>query len=296
MGTNDLGAKPSIALIGAGRVGSTLVRALHAAGYTITAVASRTADHARELAAHTGARLTTTRETPHHAALTLIAVPDDQLPAVVATLAEYGDLQGRTLVHCSGVQPTAVLAPAQERGAHIGGLHPLAAIATRDTPLPHGITFAVEAEEPTRTMLWRMAVDLGGRPFDLRPDARPLYHAAAVLASNYTVVLAALATTLLRHAGAAEDAGLEALLPLFRSTLRNLETSGLPAALTGPLVRGDARTVAAHLEALDRDAPAIGEAYRALALAALPLVAQQGRLDHVTLEHLEELVRVQTLV
>jgi predicted short-subunit dehydrogenase-like oxidoreductase (DUF2520 family) len=117
-----------------------------------------------------------------------------------------------------------------------------------------------------------------------------------VLASNYTVVLAALATTLLQHAGMTEDASLDALFPLLRSTLANLQDVGLPAALTGPLVRGDIGTVADHLAALDREAPPIGDTYRALALAALPLVRAQDNLEHATLEHLEELIRMHTLV
>jgi predicted short-subunit dehydrogenase-like oxidoreductase (DUF2520 family) len=289
--------KPSIGLIGAGRVGSTLVRALYAAGYPVTAVASRTSDHAQELAAHTSAQHATLFETLLMADLTLIAVSDDQLADVVRTLAEHGDdLRRRTLVHCSGVQPAAVLAPVREHGAQIGGFHPLAAIARRDQSLAPSTTFAIEAEEPARAMLWQMATDLGGRAFDLRPDARPLYHAAAVLASNYTVVLSALATTLLQHAGMSEDASLDALFPLLRSTLTNLQDVGLPAALTGPLVRGDIGTVTNHLAALDQEAPTIGDTYRALALAALPLVQAQGHLEHATLEHLEELIRMHTLV
>jgi predicted short-subunit dehydrogenase-like oxidoreductase (DUF2520 family) len=286
-------AKPSIGLIGAGRVGSTLVRALYAADYPITAVASRTSDHAQELAADTGAQHAILFETPLLADLTLIAVSDDHLADVVRTLAEHGDdLRGRTLVHCSGVQPASILSPTRALGAQIGGFHPLAAISRRDQLLAPGTTFAVEAEEPARTMLWQIAADLGGRAFDLRPDARPLYHAAAVLASNYTVVLAALATTLLQRAGMSEDASLDALLPLLGSTLANLHDVGLPTALTGPLVRGDGGTVSDHLAALDHEAPQIGDVYRTLALATLPLVRAQGHLEKVTLEHLEDLIRM----
>lgn len=289
--------KPSIGLIGAGRVGSTLVRALYAARYPITAVASRTSRHAQELTGHTGAQYATLFETPLLADLTLIAVSDDQLADVVLTLADHGDdLQGHTLVHCSGVQPASILSPARALGAQIGGFHPLAAVARRDQALAPGITFAVEADEPARTTLWQMASDLGGKAFDLRPDARPLYHAAAVIASNYTVVLAALATTLLERAGMTANTSLDALFPLLRSTLANLQAVGLPTALTGPLVRGDTGTVADHLAALDQEAPPIGDTYRALALAALPLVQAQGHLRQATLEQLEELIRMHTLV
>ena len=122
--------KPSIAIIGAGRVGSTLARALHAAGYPIVAVWSRTPTHAAELAAEVGASVEPLRHIARQAALTLIAVSDDSIAHVVAELATAGAaLHGRMIVHCSGVQPAAVLGPVKEAGALIGGFHPLAAIA-----------------------------------------------------------------------------------------------------------------------------------------------------------------------
>jgi predicted short-subunit dehydrogenase-like oxidoreductase (DUF2520 family) len=280
--------KPSIAILGAGRVGSTLARALHAAGYPIAAVWSRTLVHAQELAREVDARVTPLEATPASARITLVAVSDDSLAELAANLAHAGAWStGQMVVHCSGVLPAAVLAPAAEHGALIGGLHPLAAIAERNQALPPGITFAVEAGEPLRDTLWRMARDLDGHPFDIDPAARPLYHAAAVLASNYTVVLAALATELLQRAGMDADQALPAIVPLMRSTLDNLAAAGLPGALTGPVVRGDAGTVMAHLAALDAEAPHIAHIYRALAHAAIPLAAGRANLSPTTLEQLE---------
>ena len=283
--------KPSIAIIGAGKVGSTLAGALHTTGYPITAVWSRTPAHAAELAARAGATVVPLEQTPEQAALTLIAVSDDSLAELVEWLAGAGAWRrGQMVVHCSGVLPAAVLAPAAGHGALTGGFHPLAAIAGRARDLPRGIAFAVEAEEPLRGTLRRMAHDLGGHPFDLDPDGRALYHAAAVLASNYTVVLAALAADLLTRAGAEGDAALQAILPLLHSTLANLQNAGLPEALTGPLVRGDAGTVARHLAALDATAPWIAQVYRTLGTAALPLVEARGTLDVATRRELEDML------
>lgn len=282
-------ARPSIALIGAGRVGSTLARALHTTGYSINSIWSRTPAHATALAEQVGARLVDLDEAPGTADLTLLAVADDSLTTLVQELADAGVWRaGQMVVHCSGVLPVAVLAPAAAHGVLTGGLHPLSAIADRDQDLPHGITFAVEAEEPLRAILHRMAHDLDGRPFDLQGNARSLYHAAAVLASNYTVVLAALATNLLEHAGIEPDAALPALMPLLESTMANLGSTGLPGALTGPLVRGDAGTVMRHLAALDRVTPEIAQVYRALGVAALPLVEARGEISHETLRKLDE--------
>jgi predicted short-subunit dehydrogenase-like oxidoreductase (DUF2520 family) len=133
-----------------------------------------------------------------------------------------------------------------------------------------------------------MAHEIGGRPFDLEGSARGLYHAAAVLASNYTVVLAALAADLLGHTGLDPDAALPALMPLLESTMANLGRAGLPGALTGPLARGDAGTVMRHLAALDRTTPEIAEVYRALGVAALPLVEARGEITPETLQKLDD--------
>ena len=151
------------------------------------------------------------------------------------------------MVHASGALGREALAPAAEGGALTGAFHPLAAFAQIGAELPDGIAFAIEASEPLRTKLTHLALRLGGRPLVLEADDKALYHAAAVIASNYSVTLAATAARLLRRIGASEDDSLRVLLPLMRSTLDNLERQGLPEALTGPIVRGDTGTVRRHL-------------------------------------------------
>src|SRR5688572_20727424 len=173
VGTSSRTARPSIALIGAGRVGSTLSQALYTAGYHITSIWSRTPAHASALAERVNARLVDLDQVPATADLILLAVADDSLAPLMEQLAEAGAWSlGPMVVHCSGVLPIDVLAPAATQGAVIGGFHPLAAIANRDQELPRGITFAVEAQEPLREILHRMAHDIGGRPFDLEGSAR----------------------------------------------------------------------------------------------------------------------------
>ena len=113
----------------------------------------------------------------------------------------------------------------------------------------------------------------------LEADDKALYHAAAVIASNYSVTLAATAARLLRRIGASEDDSLRVLLPLMRSTLDNLERQGLPEALTGPIVRGDTGTVRRHLLELDAADGEAGMLYRCLALGTLPLAALRGLAD-----------------
>lgn len=283
--------KPAIAVVGAGRAGSALARSLAMAGYRIAGIWSPTFDHAVELAAAVGAAVMEPAEMLARARLTLLAVPDDALAGLSEQLAPSVDSEQPPMVaHCSGVAPAAALASLAARGALIGGFHPLAAISRRDQPLPTGITFAVEAEEPLRGALWQVAADLGGRPFDLAAASRPLYHAAAVLASNFPVVLAAQASELLQRIGIPPDAALSALVPLLQSTVDNLAEIGVPAALTGPLVRGDGGTVAQHLRALDETAPEIARVYRVLSAAALPLAQARGELGRHAIEELGRLI------
>lgn len=276
-------ARPTIAIIGLGRVGIVLGRALASVGYDIRAVSSRHPAKAAVVAKEFRAAATTPTEAARAADLTILAVSDDAIESVVMQLAAADAVgTGRAVVHVSGASPASILHAAAERGAIIGAFHPLAAIASADSTLPVGLTFAIEAPPPLHEILRRMALDLQGHPLALGPNDKTLYHASAVIASNYTVTLTALATRLLQHLGAAPDQALHALIPLMRTTLDNLEQQGLPGALTGPLVRGDVGTVRRHLVALDAAVPLVGELYRCLAHGTLPLAQQRGLSNEAT--------------
>ncbi|HXF73347.1 MAG TPA: DUF2520 domain-containing protein, partial [Actinomycetota bacterium] len=152
-----------------------------------------------------------------------------------------------------------------------------------------GCTVAVTAQDETGFALGELlARDLGARAIRLADREKPLYHAAAVFASNYLVATQALAEELFRRAGLAEP--LEAFLPLSRATLDNVAAMGPGRALTGPAVRGDAGTVARNLEALGERAPEAIPAYVALARAALDLAVRAGRLDDAGRARVEEVL------
>lgn len=286
------GPLPSIAVVGLGRVGMSLGRALRAAGYIIPAVWNRSSNVVAERAVLLDARpAASAAEAVRAADLTLLTVSDDAITQLAGDIAREGAWHNRAVVHASGVLGREALSPAARGGALTGALHPLAAFAHIQTELPHGIAFAVEAPEPLRAALTRIALDLGGRPLVLDAEDKALYHAAAVMASNYSVTLAAVAARLLRRVGASEDDSLRVLLPLMRSTLDNLERQGLPAALTGPIVRGDTGTVRRHLLELDAADAEAGTLYRCLALGTLPLAALRG-LDDTPARALNDLLRL----
>ncbi|HEY1013088.1 MAG TPA: Rossmann-like and DUF2520 domain-containing protein [Herpetosiphonaceae bacterium] len=279
----------SIGIIGAGRVGGSLARALAGADWPLAGVASRSRAAAEQLAAETGAPVMSAGELLALADLAVLAVPDDALAGLAADLAAGLPAAPRAAVHCSGALSLEPLAPLAERGWLVGGFHPLQSFPTAETPVQPGITWGIEAAPPLREQLIGLAAALGGAPLLLRPGDKTLYHAAAVVACNYALTLAQAAVDLLGLCEIPPAEALAALLPLLRGNLAALELIGLPGALTGPLARGDAGTVARHLTDLDRRAPAIAALYRTLGRATLPMAGARG-LDPARLQVLATLL------
>jgi predicted short-subunit dehydrogenase-like oxidoreductase (DUF2520 family) len=190
---------------------------------------------------------------PPGSAAVILAVPDSALPEVAYDLAMMGKVPpGCAALHLSGALSTDALAPLHGAGYSIGSMHPLIAVADPWLAAERvlGAAFAVSGEPAALSIARRIVFALGGRPLVVPPQLRPLYHAAAVVASNYLVAITGLSMRLMEEAGVAADETLPALLPLLRSTLDNVEQLGVPAALTGPIARGDADTIRLHLARL----------------------------------------------
>jgi predicted short-subunit dehydrogenase-like oxidoreductase (DUF2520 family) len=285
-----------IGFIGAGKVGTALASLLHARGIEVAAVSGRTPRSSLGMALAAGLDPTTARdraETLRTANIIFLTVPDDAIGPLCLEIAEAGGWRpGQGVVHCSGALPSDVLQPARDAGALAASFHPLQAFASLQAALEHmpGSTFALEGDAALVAQLDRLVDLLGGTAIHLKAEEKTIYHAAAAIASNYTVTLAALASDLLVREGIAPDANtaLQYLLPLLRGTIDNLADLGLPDALTGPLARGDAGTLARHIEALERSAPDLAHFYRHLARLTLPLAQEKGHLDQATLEKLLE--------
>ena len=277
-----------VAIVGGGVVGSALGRALGEAGHPVVMVASRTVDSAGRAAAFIGgagpspAVTTDLARTLTMADLVLVAVPDRALDDVAAALAAAPTVPTSVCVaHTAGAWPAAVLAPVAARGARIGALHPLQSFVSAEDAVDRlpGTVFGVEGEDVAFERLAALVATLRGRVLRVPADARPLYHAAAVLVSNYTAVLAGAAATLMEaHVGTGPDTALAALLPLLESTVANLQRVGLPRALTGPVARGDVDTVRAHVAALRTRAPDLLPLYVAAGRLAVAMGEAKGTL------------------
>ena len=269
--------KPKLSIIGAGKVGSTLARLLYQADYPVIAILSRTFANAEALAELVHARAVHTgQEAIEDADLIILAVPDDVLDIVVDSLAEL-DWANKAVVQTSGansIEPLQILA---KRGAMLGSFHPSFPFADVEAAMAGlaGAGFAIEAEdEQLRQWLLEMVKALKGKPILIPQGQKAVYHAALVIASNYTVTLYHIGQMLLRSIGASEEAISSALDVLLEATTHNILSQGLPNALTGPLARVDIGTIEAHLKGLQDEN--LRRLYIELARFTYPVLEERG--------------------
>jgi predicted short-subunit dehydrogenase-like oxidoreductase (DUF2520 family) len=258
-----------VVVLGRGRAGTVVARALARAGVEVRARTARTAPEPTDL---------------EGATVVVIAAPDDALPAVAQRLA--GRLPSSTIVlHLSGATSPDVLRAAGP-GLPVGAFHPLQTFADADSALTllPATTFFGWGDPAALVAMEALAGHMGAR-FRRRDDAADpaLYHAGAVAASNLVVALVAIARRLAIAGGVAPEEALPALLGLLHGTMKALESRGLPHALTGPASRGDLHTLERHVQALGAlpDADPLA-AYRALSRAAIDLARAAGTVDEAT--------------
>ncbi len=268
-----------IGVVGAGRVGAVLSAALRAAGHEIVAAAGESnASRDRIDALLPGVRRAKPTEVARSCDLLLLTVPDDMLENVVTTMVGAGAIRaGQVVCHTSGRHGLAVMHAAAEIGARPLALHPAMTFTGTAVDLERlsGCVFGVTARDEDRALAESLVADLGGVAMWVPEDKRTLYHAGLAHGANHLVTLVAQAMELLAASGADDPAA--TLRPLLSAALDNALVSG-DAALTGPIVRGDVNTVAAHLTELAENAPATIPSYVAMAKATADRAVLDGRL------------------
>lgn len=269
-------ARLQVGVLGTGRAGSVLGAALRRAGHEVVAASAvSAASRARAAALLPEVPLVEPREVLRRASLVLLAVPDDVLPALVEGLAATGAVRrGQLLAHLSGRHGLAVLEPATQQGALPLALHPVLPLTGTDVDLTRlvGASFGVTSPEVLRPVAETLVLEMGAEPVWVQDALRPLWHAALAHGANHLVTLVASAADLLRAAGADDPAAV--LGPLLGAALDGALRSG-DGALTGPVSRGDAGTVAAHLAVLP---DGVRPAYLALARLTADRALADGRL------------------
>ncbi len=288
--------KRRIAFVGAGKVGRAMGKLLHDAGYRIVAVACRSRSSSREAVEFIGSGRAAIR--PATAArdvdVVFLTVPDRTIGTVCSQVAAERAFRSGTFVfHCSGSLTSAALDSARKSGAYAASLHPLQTFASAEhavKALP-GSYFGFEGDAEAEPVAQEIVAALKGTMLHIRPGDKALYHAASVAASNYMVATMEMAIELARLAGIEEEAALKALLPLIEGTVSNIRSLGLPDALTGPVARGDVRTVADHVKAIEKSAPQLLPAYKALGRLALRMALEKGGVTPAQARELARLFR-----
>ena len=273
-------ARLRVGVVGAGRVGTALAVALGRAGHEVVAVSAVSDASVRRVEQRLpGVAIAHPPEVVAGADLVLMTVPDDVLPGLVAGLAATAaPVEGRLIAHASGRHGLAVLDPVTAAGALPLALHPVMTFTGRSDDIDRlaGISFGVTAPDPLRPVAEALVVEMGGEPVFIAEEQRDLYHAALATGANYLVTLVTAASDLLRDAGVTHPARM--LGPLLSAALDNALRLG-DDALTGPVARGDADTVASHVKALRAAAPEALPAYLALARLTADRAVAAGTLS-----------------
>ena len=244
-------ARLAVGAVGAGRVGAVLLAALARAGHrpvAVTAVSRASRRRAEDLVP--AAKILPVDEVAAQVDLLLLAVPDDELTGLIGGLATAGVVRAGTLVaHTSGAHGAALLEPLTRHGALPMALHPVMTFTGTEVDLQRlaGACFGVTAPEELRLAAEALVIEMGAEPVWIDEAARPLYHAALAIGANHLVTLVAQAMDMLGQAGVESPARM--LGPLLGAALDNALRRG-DGALTGPVARGDAGTVRAHLATL----------------------------------------------
>ena len=267
----------SFNVIGCGRVGQTLAALLHQRGQVLVQdLYSRSFSSAEQAAKFVGAGQPVAALAQMRAAdVWLLSVPDAQVGVAAQALADAqgAKLAGSTVFHNSGFLSSAVLQPLQDLGCHVASAHPVLNFASPETGVRQfaGTPCGLEGDAPALAWLHTALTAIGGRCFEIASADKPLYHAAAVFSSNFTVVLQGIAQDAWHSAGVPPELMCPLTEALLKSTVDNVLAMGPAQALTGPAARGDAAVVQAQGDVVQRwNAPA-GEVYKTLSALAAQL-------------------------
>jgi predicted short-subunit dehydrogenase-like oxidoreductase (DUF2520 family) len=260
-----------VAVVGPGRAGKSLASALRAAGVDVAGLAGR------------GDRIP-------NANVILVTVRDGDLDAALGDLTSRGLEPGAIVLHASGVDDPAAALDALRAGGHPAGtFHPLVPLADPEAGAAalRNAWIGVDGDPPAVAAGEHLALRLGAHVLRIPRGAKSGYHAAAVIAANFPVVLAAAAERELRHAGVEAGPARSAVAHLMRTSIDHLAGLGPERALTGPVARGDVGTIVRNLAALADD-PLLRDLYVTASRLAVDLARARGT---VSAERLDEIER-----
>jgi predicted short-subunit dehydrogenase-like oxidoreductase (DUF2520 family) len=264
-------ARPRVAIVGAGNLGTALALALRAAGYSIDRIIARgrgaSLKRAQRLAEQVRGRAATELSSTR-AQLIWFCVPDSQISRAAQSLAAGVQWKGRVALHSSGALGSEELGFLRSRGASIASVHPLMTFVQGSRPSLAGVPFPIEGDEAALRLARRVIRDLGGRAYPIRRADKAAYHAWGTFASPLLTALLAATEQVATLTGVSRTAARQRMIPILQQTLANYAALGPEKGFSGPIIRGDVDTVERHLQVLRTD-KVLRDAYVALARAAL---------------------------
>lgn len=286
-----------VGIVGAGKIGSALAIGLAREKFSIAGICSRTDNSVSMLGEKLGCCFENSLvQTVSEADVIFIAVPDDILGEVSSDIAEKVDaefIKDKVFLHCSGACTSHVLGAVSEKGGFTGSLHPIQTFADRSEGWKglYDIYYGFEGSHAAQKKAVAILEAFNGQILVIDSEAKPLYHAAACVVSNYTVALANIAGGLFEAAGLDADAGVRALTPLAAKTVENIGKLGVMGALTGPVSRGDSGVVQKHLAAMKKKCPEFADIYRMLGSTVLDIAMKNGSVNEKSAKKLHELLK-----
>jgi predicted short-subunit dehydrogenase-like oxidoreductase (DUF2520 family) len=272
-----MAAKPRIAIVGAGNLGSALAISIRRAHYAIDVVLAhspgKSLRKAKKLAQKIGAHATTDPSALENANVIWFCVPDSAIALAAKAVARKLDWKGKTALHSSGALTSDELATLRRRGAAVASVHPLMTFVRgsslgKSRPSLAGVPFALEGDARALRVARRIVRDLAGIDYSIRKKDKAAYHAWGTFASPLLTALLATIEQVAAVAGVDRKAAPRRMIPIVQQTLANYASFDAAGAFSGPIVRGDVNTVKRHLRVL-RKVPTARAVYVALARAAL---------------------------
>jgi predicted short-subunit dehydrogenase-like oxidoreductase (DUF2520 family) len=283
-----------IAIIGTGKLGTNLGYTLSQKGHRITALSDKNLSSARQSHQFIG-QGKVTDDNPVAARLgqwVILAVPDDAIETVARELTDSAlDWQDKFVFHCSGLHTTESLDSLEKKGALVASLHPIQTFSQKkpDPDAFKGIFFGLEGKGEAINLAIGITRQLGGTHFVLKAPDKPLYHAACSMASNFLTTLLDSAAEVLSQTGLSKPVASQVLFPLVKGTLQNVNKFNAGAALTGPIARGDKKTIVKHLQALHKH-PELHDLYTTMANQTFQIAKREKKLTEEKIKALEALL------
>jgi len=285
----------SISIIGAGKLGTSLGRALAQNGFKIDSLSCRRLSSAIESRRIIGQGYPSDDniETARSAKIVILSVPDDEIERVARELA-LSDIKWdkKIVFHCSGLLSTKILNPLRAKGSLTSSIHPIQSFSSKNTnpSIFEGTYFSLEGNAEALKKAKVIISKLGSHFFTINPKDKPLYHVSCCVASNFLIVLLDMAVSILKKVNLKEEMAFQILMPLIQETLQNVKNFAPSSSLTGPIPRGDQHTVEKHLKALE-EFPYFHDTYEILSNQALEIVRKEKKLSSQKIKALKSLLQ-----